>query len=221
MSIPSYQEMKRPILEYLADVQEPVKLAVLREGLAKRLCITEKALEERLPGGGKRFSNRVGWAVHELKAAGLVESVRHGYSKITQSGRGTLRNSDDASRKLEQAKEKNSADDKRIPDGEKIKSSLVEMAVEGWRFSRLFSRVLDKLDASESPRYVTSFDIFERKLTQISKTNADPSKCFYGDGNAFCWSCPYRCQKRNTEIGVADDQGLQTQVQHTTRQPTR
>ena len=39
--------------------------------------------------------------------------------------------------------------------------------------------------------------------------------------NAFCWSGPYRYQKRNTEIGVADDQGFQAEAQHTTLQPTR
>ena len=171
MSIPSYQEMKRPILEYLVDVQGPVKLAVLREGLAKRLGITEKGLEEQLPSGGKRFSNRVGWAVHELKDAGLVESVRHGYSRITQSGRGTLRNSDDASRKLEQAKEKNSADDERILDDEKIKSSLVEMAVEGWRFSRLFSRLLDNIDADNASRYVNQLRYFRKKVDKNLEDN--------------------------------------------------
>ena len=45
-----------------------------------------------------------------------------------------------------------------------LEGSLIDIAVESWRFSRLFSRVLDKLDAGESGRYVNQLRYFQKKV---------------------------------------------------------
>ena len=37
---------------------------------------------------------------------------------------------------------------------EKMEQSLIDIAVESWRFSRLFGKVVGKLDAGESGRYI-------------------------------------------------------------------
>jgi len=44
--------------------------------------------------------------------------------------------------------------------------ALIEMAVESWRFSRLFSKVLTKLDAGESNRYVNQVRYFQKRVEQ-------------------------------------------------------
>jgi hypothetical protein len=44
--------------------------------------------------------------------------------------------------------------------------SLIDMAVEGWRFSRLFSRVIFKLDAGEANRYVNQLRYFQKRIEE-------------------------------------------------------
>lgn len=47
---------------------------------------------------------------------------------------------------------------------DRLEKSLIEIAVESWRFSRLFSRVVNKLDAGEAGRYVNQLRYFQRKV---------------------------------------------------------
>jgi hypothetical protein len=54
---------------------------------------------------------------------------------------------------------------------EKMEQSLIDMAVEGWRFARLFSRVVNKLDAGESSRYVNQLRYFQKKLEESLDAN--------------------------------------------------
>lgn len=41
---------------------------------------------------------------------------------------------------------------------------LVDLAVESWRFARLFGRVLTKLDAGEAPRFTNQLRYFQKSL---------------------------------------------------------
>lgn len=50
-----------------------------------------------------------------------------------------------------------------------IEQSLINIAVESWRFSRLFSRLLDKLDAGESSRYVNQHRFYLKRLDENLK----------------------------------------------------
>jgi len=45
-----------------------------------------------------------------------------------------------------------------------LESSLIEIAVESWRFAKLFSRLVNKLDAGEGSRYVNQLRYFQKKL---------------------------------------------------------
>lgn len=45
--------------------------------------------------------------------------------------------------------------------------SLVELAVESWRFSRLFAKLTSKLDAGESSRYVNQYRYYLKKIESI------------------------------------------------------
>lgn len=47
-----------------------------------------------------------------------------------------------------------------------FEQSLMEIAVESWRFSRLFSRVVNKLDAGEAGRYVNQLRYFQKKVEE-------------------------------------------------------
>ena len=52
----------------------------------------------------------------------------------------------------------------RQPSSEALTKSLLDVAVESWRFGRLFDRLLTKLDAGEQGRYRGQFRWFQRKL---------------------------------------------------------
>ena len=47
-----------------------------------------------------------------------------------------------------------------------LEQSLIDIAVESWRFSRLFGRVVSKLDAGESSRYANQLRYFQRKVEE-------------------------------------------------------
>ncbi len=47
---------------------------------------------------------------------------------------------------------------------QQIENSLINIAVESWRFSRLFSRVISKLDAGETGRYASQLRYFQKQV---------------------------------------------------------
>lgn len=85
MSIPGYQSIMLPLLQFASDgiehaSSEPVKL------LASQFALTDDEQRKLLPTGTPVFVLRVGWALTYLRQAGLVESTRRGFFKITQRG---------------------------------------------------------------------------------------------------------------------------------------
>lgn len=66
---------------------------------------------------------------------------------------------------------------------DQLEQSLIDMAVESWRFSRLFSRVIDKLDAGESGRYVNQLRYFQKKVQE--NLNASNLKLVNVEGQLF------------------------------------
>jgi hypothetical protein len=51
-------------------------------------------------------------------------------------------------------------------DDEQLERSLIEIAVESWRFSRLFARMAGRLDAGEAARYMNQLRYFQRKVEE-------------------------------------------------------
>jgi len=49
---------------------------------------------------------------------------------------------------------------------DQIEKSLLDIAVESWRFSRLFGHLLSKLDAGESSRYINQLRYFQSRLQE-------------------------------------------------------
>lgn len=86
MAIPDYQSLMLPALRFYSDGQEHSFRDTV-ESLSKEFNQTEQERKELLPSGQQEiFDNRVGWARTYLKKAGLIESTRRGYNKITKRG---------------------------------------------------------------------------------------------------------------------------------------
>ena len=54
---------------------------------------------------------------------------------------------------------------------EQMEQSLIEVAVESWRFSRLFARLINKLDAGETGRYQNQLRYFLKKVEDNLEAN--------------------------------------------------
>lgn len=90
MAIPDYQFIMRPILELAADGEE-YRFRQAIELLAQRFGLSGDERQQMLPSKTQPvFDNRVGWARTYLVKAGLLESARRGYFKITDRGRAAL-----------------------------------------------------------------------------------------------------------------------------------
>jgi restriction system protein len=85
MSIPDFQSIMLPLLKF-ADDQQEHSLREAIERLAQTFELSDQERKELLPSGQQAiFDNRVGWASTHLKKAGLLESARRSFFKITSS----------------------------------------------------------------------------------------------------------------------------------------
>ncbi|MGD8466559.1 MAG: restriction endonuclease [Anaerolineae bacterium] len=90
MAIPDYQSIMLPLLELAGDGEEH-SLRDTIETLADQFDLSDEERRELLPSGRQpTFDNRVGWARTYMKKAGLLESTRRGYFRITKRGVGVL-----------------------------------------------------------------------------------------------------------------------------------
>ena len=86
MAVPDYQTVMLPLLKFAGDKQEH-SLQEAVDNLADYFKLTDEELRELLPSGQQAvFRNRAGWARSYIKQAGLLQSTRRGYFRITQRG---------------------------------------------------------------------------------------------------------------------------------------
>lgn len=86
MTIPDYQTVMLPLLRLASDEQEHSSRGAI-EKLADQFELSDQERKELLPSGRQAtFDNRVGWARTYMKKAGLLESKKRGYFKITSRG---------------------------------------------------------------------------------------------------------------------------------------
>ncbi len=91
MPIPDYQSIMLPLLRFAGDGREH-SLRETIEALADEFKLTEGERSKLLPSGQQTiFDNRVGWARTYLKKAGMLETTRRGYYRITERGEQILR----------------------------------------------------------------------------------------------------------------------------------
>lgn len=57
-------------------------------------------------------------------------------------------------------------DDRDTAQQASSETALIEIAVESWRFSRVFLRLISKLDAGESTRYVNQLRYFQKRIEE-------------------------------------------------------
>jgi hypothetical protein len=50
--------------------------------------------------------------------------------------------------------------------GGDLRQPLIDIALDSWRFARLFDRVLGKLDAGDAPRYASQLRYFMKRLDE-------------------------------------------------------
>lgn len=91
MTIPDYQSIMLPLLKFAGDNQEhTIREAI--DHIADGFKLTEQDRKEVLPSGSQYIiDNRVGWARTYLKKAGLLESPKRSYFKITPLGLDVLK----------------------------------------------------------------------------------------------------------------------------------
>lgn len=88
--IPDFQSIMLPFLNLISDGLEH-STNETNDQLAKSFKLSQEEINQFLPSGSqKTFSNRVAWAKSYLKMAGLLETTKRGYFKITESGKSFL-----------------------------------------------------------------------------------------------------------------------------------
>ena len=91
MAIPTYDTLMLPLLKHLAD-GDTKSTSETFEALANEFNLTDEEQKELLPSGQQPlFSNRIAWAKAYLKKAGLIESPKRGFYKITPLGEQALK----------------------------------------------------------------------------------------------------------------------------------
>lgn len=86
MAIPDFQTIMLPLLAISSDGQEHL-FREATDAIAQHFRLTEDERKELLPSGRQKLlTNRVGWARFYMVKAGLLETVRRGYFRITDRG---------------------------------------------------------------------------------------------------------------------------------------
>jgi restriction system protein len=87
MPIPDFQSIMLPLLKLTVDGNEH-RLRDAIESLANDFQLTEGERLQLLPSGTQAiFDNRVGWSKSHLQKAGLLESTRRSYFRISDRGK--------------------------------------------------------------------------------------------------------------------------------------
>lgn len=90
MSIPDYQTIMLPLLQFLGDGKEK-SMSESVDNISQRFKLSDDEKSLLLPSGKQTvISNRVGWAKTYMKKAMLIDSPRRGFFCITERGKKVL-----------------------------------------------------------------------------------------------------------------------------------
>jgi restriction system protein len=91
MAVPHLDDIRRPALELLAELNRLTNVAEVFELLAPRFDLTEEDLTEMLPSGTqRRWHNRVNWACYDLFRSGALDRPVKGKYQVNGRGREIL-----------------------------------------------------------------------------------------------------------------------------------
>lgn len=86
MAVPDFQTVMLPFLQTLEDGKE-LHFREIVERISVMLGLTDEDKVERIPSGLATLAdNRIGWARTYLKKAGLIETAKRAYYKISSRG---------------------------------------------------------------------------------------------------------------------------------------
>ena len=88
MQIPSFKAFIHPLLQFLDEHRDGVRIVDAYEAVAERMGVSADDKVTLLPSGIQPvYQNRIGWAHDRLKRAGLSASPRRGVWQLTEAGR--------------------------------------------------------------------------------------------------------------------------------------
>jgi restriction system protein len=92
LAIPDFQSVMLPVLKLLGDKKD-YQSKEIKDYICKEFKLTQKEMEEKLPSSNSisLISNRVAWAEAHMKMAGIIESPRRGFYRITNDGVNVLK----------------------------------------------------------------------------------------------------------------------------------
>lgn len=148
MAIPKYNEMYREFLLCIADGQ-PHKNSEIREFVFNQKGVTKSDRKIYMSNGAQLLcNNRIGWTRTYLKKAGLIASLPHGFTVLTDEGKKVT---------------------KKLPD---IIDNDFLMKYDSFREFRNKSHQITPL--TETPgENLTPLDMLDKSYNELSETLAD------------------------------------------------
>lgn len=87
MAVPDYQTLMLPLLRHAAAKEGETQIGALVEDIAREMKLSPEELAAVIPSGGQTLlMNRLHWAKQYLQRAGVLESTRHGFFRVTDRG---------------------------------------------------------------------------------------------------------------------------------------
>ena len=87
MAIPTYDQIMLPLLKWAAECREDIQVRESVEAMAEHYSLSDEDRAQLLPSGQQALlDNRVAWARTYLKKAGLIDSPKRGFFRVTAQG---------------------------------------------------------------------------------------------------------------------------------------
>lgn len=93
---PQFVRYFQPVIDALIKLGGSGRPEEVEEAIAEQLALSEEERNEQIPSGQSRFSNKVNWARFYLVKAGLIDSSTRGVWSLTEKGRSTSLNGEQA-----------------------------------------------------------------------------------------------------------------------------
>jgi restriction system protein len=93
---PQFIRYFQPVINALVDLGGSGRPEEVEDLIAEMLGIDEETRNEKISSGQSRFSNKVNWARFYLAKAGLIDASVRGVWSLTEKGRSTVFNPDQA-----------------------------------------------------------------------------------------------------------------------------
>lgn len=93
---PQFVRYFQPVIDALIKLGGSGRPEEVEEAIAEQLGLNEEERNEQIPSGQSRFSNKVNWARFYLVKAGLIDSSTRGVWSLTEKGRSTSLNGEQA-----------------------------------------------------------------------------------------------------------------------------